>query len=266
MKTDKNMPPHIREAFKTFERNVAIGRTYNTDLITESRSQPPMNRYVPIQEAVAKFGVKNFMQLQAGPWILSELAWDFAESCCDISANLRISELRRLCRTVKDIRLEHDRIRQTIFTTEAQRRAYENCVEFQECYSALFSKITLAIRLEVRKIKPSIALDEELLIASAYMCAVVIRAMARYCDVLEGRLTRCLGVKRMGTTMPDTMFQLSAVILEFAGDARITAKCRDNFPDFLIPHSEELVNRFLESGPSDQTVKEEAEVFYGMKE
>lgn len=178
------------------------------------------------------------------PFVIAEVAWDYADTCIDLAILLRIQETKRLCRRIRELRREYDRKRSMI-DREHRETETKNMIAFQEDYKEFFGKLHGAIQGQVNATYPGQYMDMQFLICAAYSCAVVLRSMFKYVDIMSKRIAALLGIRAIGSIIIGEIRQLEAIILQFAGEESIGGD--NKFPASLNPYIDTLVQYLLQS-------------------
>lgn len=178
------------------------------------------------------------------PFVIAEVAWDYADTCINLAILLRIEKTKKLCRRIRELRREYDRKRAMIDRTHRDIET-ENMIAFQEDYKEFFGKLHGAIQGQVSAIYPGQCMDMQFLICAAYSCAVVLRSLFKYVDIMSQRIAALLGIQAIGSIIVREIRQLEAIILQFAGEESIGGN--NKFPASLNPYIDTLVNYLLQS-------------------
>lgn len=222
-----------------------IAQQYGLDFVQSQRLQIKKQREVTMEEIKTKIDRETLFLFAYVPFVIAEVAWDYADSCLNMAVLLRQRELKPLCRAIKELRRDYDRIRQR--TIDRQHREIENeqMIMFQEDYKEFFSKLHLNIDLQVNKEHPGLCTDSRMLISAAYSCAVVLRSLFKYAGIMEKRIADILGITAIGSIIVKELRQLATLILHFAGKDSIGNNNR--FPDSLNVFVDTLTNYMLQS-------------------
>ena len=178
------------------------------------------------------------------PFVIAEVAWDYADTCINLAILLRITETKKLCRRIRELRREYDHKRAMI-DREHRETETKNMITFQEDYKEFFGKLHGAIQGQVNAVYPGQCMDMQFLICAAYSCAVVLRSMFKYVDTMSKRIAALLGIQAIGSIIIGEIRQLEAIILQFAGEESIGGD--NKFPTSLNPYIDTLVQYLLQS-------------------
>lgn len=153
------------------------------------------------------------------PFVIAEIAWDYADTILDIAVMMRLHETKKLCRAIKDLRIEYNRKRFEVIDDNWRKSETENMIMFQETLShEYFSKIYGTFKDELMQTYPELETNSVMLIASVYCCKTVIAGMMRYCQAQEKIVASILG-HEINSIMPKQMNRLNTLVSEFVGDS-----------------------------------------------
>lgn len=217
---------------------------YLTPYLSKFERQEKRNREVTIEEIKAKVDKQTLFLFAYVPFVIAEVAWDYADTCLNLAALMRLHETKPLCRRIKALRLEYDRKRSMI-DREHRDIETDNMVAFQEDYKEYFTKLNISIQNEVNREHPGLNTESLMLISGAYSCAVVLRSMFKYVGILEKRIAALLGIKTIGSIIISEIRELERIILQFAGEESIGSN--NAFPESLNPFISTLTNYLLQS-------------------
>lgn len=204
----------------------------------------PEQREFSIEEIKQKIDKETLFLFAFVPFVIAEIAWDYADSCIDLCILMRITETKKLCRCVRELRREYDRKRYKI-DQEHRNIETENMLAFQEDYKEFFSHLHHNIQEQINTTYPGQCYEMQLLITGAYSCAVVLRSVFKYVDIMQTKIAALLGITAVGSIIVSELRELEKIIIQFAGEESIGGD--NKFPSSLNPYVETLVNYMLES-------------------
>lgn len=147
-------------------------------------------------------------------YVLGALAWDYADTVLNIMAVLRPEGTKALCRTVRQLKADHDRFRQYSVDTVHVEREKQLAIEFEEMSAPLFKRLNDSLTAEIKEL--DLVPDHALLVLAVQTALTVLDAMMIYaadCD----KWLRAQGVD--GHSILDDRFRKLANLLpHFAGD------------------------------------------------
>lgn len=82
---------------------------------------------------------ETLMRFAYVPFVVAQLAWDYADTIVDVASMLKLHPTKKLCRAVRELKRQYDRVRDE-FTNYAHRDSeIENMYVFEDGVSDLFS-------------------------------------------------------------------------------------------------------------------------------
>lgn len=212
--------------------------------ITAGLIHRPEQREFSIEEIKQKIDKETLFLFAFVPFVIAEIAWDYADSCIDLCILMRISETKKLCRCVRELRREYDRKRYMI-DQEHRNIETQNMEAFQEDYKQFFSELHKSITNQIAEKHPGQCLEQRMLMAASYSCAVVLRAVFKYTDIMSKRIADMLGITATGSIIVKELRVLEKIIIQFAGEESIGGN--NQFPSTLNVYVDTLVEYLLQS-------------------
>lgn len=201
-------------------------------------------REITIEEIKSKIDKETLFLFSFVPFVIAEIAWDYADSCINLAILLRIYETKRLSRRIRELRREYDWKRSRM-DPGSRKIETENMLAFQEDYKEFFSHLHHNIQEQINATYPGQCFDMQLLISGAYSCAVVLRSVFKYVDIMQNKIAALLGITAVGSIIVSELRELEKIIIQFAGEESIGGD--NKFPTSLNPYVDTLVNYLLES-------------------
>lgn len=153
------------------------------------------------------------------PFVIAEIAWDYADTMLDLAAMMRLHETKKLCRAIKDLRIEYNRKRFEVIDDNWRKSETENMIMFQETLShEYFGKIYGTFKDKLMQTYPELETNSVMLIASVYCCKTVIAGLMRYCQAQEKVVSSILGYE-INSIMPKQVSRLDTLVSAFIGDS-----------------------------------------------
>lgn len=197
-----------------------------------------------IEEIKRRIDKETLFLFSFVPFVIAEIAWDYADSCINLAILLRLYETKRLSRRIRELRREYDRKRNRIGPGNRKIET-ENMLAFQEDYKVYFSRLHHNIQEQINTTYPGQCYDMQLLISGAYSCAVVLRSVFKYVDIMQNKIAALLGITAVGSIIVSELRELEKIIIQFAGEESIGGN--NQFPSTLNPYVDTLVSYLLES-------------------
>lgn len=150
------------------------------------------------------------------PFVIAELVWDYADTILTLSAMMR-NGAKKLCRAVKELRRDYDRVR-TPYIDEAHRDSeVENMYVFEDGVKDIYSQMLVNLRCDLKSEYPSLDNDNVDFLTAVYQCDITMQSLLIYTRKQTEKIERIVG-HRIGNILPKQMYQLARLIPEFVGD------------------------------------------------
>lgn len=176
------------------------------DLLAPDTAPRLTARDIP-QKPLARMAVKIYL--------LGCLAWDYADTVCNVAATLRLKETRALSRSVRELKRDYDRFRNRMMDSESLAKESELALMYEDICEEHFQKLNYGI--EADKYSAGLKEDYMLLVKAVQMAMTVLdvmKAYARECD----EWIRSLGV-HVHSILDDHFRSLAVLLPGFAGNA-----------------------------------------------
>lgn len=168
--------------------------------------QPKTTKDIP-QRPLARMAAKLYL--------LGSLAWDYADTVCNIAAQMRIGKTKPLCRAVRELKRDYDRYRNRSMRDEALAKETELAMLFEDICQQHFTKLNYGIASD--KSVAGLTQDYEMLIKAVQMAMTVIDTMKLYAAECDAWISS-QGVEAH-SILADHFRSLAILLPEFAGDS-----------------------------------------------
>lgn len=157
------------------------------------------------------------------PFVIAQLVWDYADTILTMAAWLRISETKKLCRAVRELRRDYDRIRAPHIDAAHEASEVSNMYVFEDCVADITKQLLLNLRINLKSEYPE--LDEEYLgyLIAIYQCDITLKALLQYTAKQTERIAKKIN-RNVGHILPESVYKLNRLVLEFVGDKPVTEK------------------------------------------
>lgn len=169
---------------------------------------------LPSQKTTKDIPQRPLARMAAKLYLLGALAWDYADTVCNIAASLRIDATKPVSRAVRELKREYDRFRSRSLCDADIKKESELALLFEELCESHFAKLNYGVSSD--KLTTGLDKDYELLIKSVQMAMTVIDTMKLYaadCD----KWIREQGVNAH-SILADHYLRLATLLPQFAGD------------------------------------------------
>lgn len=183
------------------------------------------------------------------PYVIAEVAWDYADTILDYAAIMRLRETKPLCREIRELRRQYDRERYKIINDKWRASETDNMIMFQETLSDFFSDIQKYVVNNLTAKYGEIEFNTRMLVGASYACRIVMTALQRYCTAQEKIVTSILGYSIGNTLYPKELKRLYLLVKEFAGDTTLDEA---NFAKYENEKADELAQFIADTEINDE--------------
>lgn len=167
------------------------------------------------------------------PFVIAELAWDYADTVILLAADLRLYKARPLARKIRALRLEYDRWRAPLIDGAHHRSELDNMTVYEDGVADTLALFVTALRADLRAQYPDLDPEHINLLVAVYQCTTLLRGLFTYAERLRDKLTRILR-RRIADILPSHIRALETLVAAYAGDKPISPAFRsalDRFAD-----------------------------------
>lgn len=181
---------------------------------------PKTTRDIP-QRPLARMAAKLYF--------LGALAWDYADTVCNVAASLHIKETKPLSRAVRELNRDYDRFRNRFLNGNDLEAETRLAILFEDVCQKHFTKLNYGVASD--KSVNGLSRDYEMLVKAVQMAMTVIDTMKLYAAECDDWI-RKQGVTDRHSILSDHFLRLAILLPQFAGDCynpnsearKITAK------------------------------------------
>lgn len=189
----------------------------------------------------------TLMRFAYVPFVIARLAWDYIDTITDMAAYLRIAETKPLCRAVKQLKAEYNRIRAP-FTDFGHCKSEEsNMYVFEENVADTFNLLLVNVGADLQSEYPDLEEDQQMFLKAVYQAHVVLQSIYKYVDIQTAKIAKLLN-KRIGDVLPSELRRVDGLVMAFVGDKPISKELEKQLGNY----SQILCNRMLDVELVDQ--------------
>lgn len=203
----KHLPPEVRKQMEEKHKELQM-KEAEQDLLNEIKLSKILDS-------------DTLMRFAYVPFVIANLAWDYADTVVSFSSLLKLHPTKKLCRTVRELKREYDVVRAP-YINDAHRHSEENNMYvFEEGVNDLFSLYLKNIEFDLRKEYSELVSDHMMFLKAIYQCHIVLRALYKYVEMQTAKVQKIVGHK-IGDILPSSIRRLDNLILAFAGDKPVS--------------------------------------------
>lgn len=205
----KHLPPSERKMFEKRHKE-----------LKEAEAMREAEKELKLSEILDSETLMRFAYI---PFVVAQLAWDYADTVIDVATLLRLHPTKKLCRAIRELKRRYDNVRAE-FTNYAHRDSeIDNMYVFEEGVSDLFSLYLKNIEFDLNKEYPELEGDYRLMLLSVYQCHIVLKSIYRYVEIQREKIEKIVG-HTIGDILPVELRKLDILIMEFVGDKPISSQ------------------------------------------
>lgn len=191
--------------------------------ITPFKKELPALKPVTSEELVSKVDKETLFLLGLIPYVIAEIAWDYADSCVNIAAIHKFKEHKASCRQIRALKTSYERNHSRHSVENMRSVELDNMLKFQEDYADFFEKLHSEIKREISQVSQSKSKDLVMLEVCAYSCIVAVSATRKYTETIEAKVEKMLGRPLGGTLVTKEIVELSKVCKTILGISKLPA-------------------------------------------
>lgn len=157
------------------------------------------------------------------PFVIAELVWDYADTIIDLSITMRLKATKKLCRAIRELRRDYDRVRAPFIDDAHRNSETENMYMFEDGVNDIFKTLLVNIRCDLKSEYPELAPDYIDLLTAVYQCDILLHSLFRYVRMQTEKIEKIVG-HRIGRILPDETYRLDALVIAFVGDKPVSER------------------------------------------
>ena len=152
------------------------------------------------------------------PFVVFEVAWDYADSLINLAIIARRHETKKLCRAIRELRRRYQQFRSEFLDSQHLNSEERNMIYMQEIFSDFFGKVYYSFKNHCFKQYPNLDEENSQLVVTACMGQAVIHALKCYVKIVTAQVEEALHRKITNSILPPHVTPLCDLMGEFAGD------------------------------------------------
>lgn len=155
------------------------------------------------------------------PFVIAELAWDYADTVIDMAIMCNNPMTKRLSRAVRELRRAYEKYRAMIVSKDSKDDEENNMYEFESEVSKIFALYITNLKCDLVSKYADIEENTMHLLVSVYQCLIVTKSLLRYSAIQTVKAQEMAGYP-VDDVMPQSIRSLATLITEFAGDMPVS--------------------------------------------
>lgn len=166
-------------------------------------------------------------------YFVGALAWDYTDTVLDIASQMKISETKKLSRTIRELRRNYDRLRAIDLDAEHIRQEWKLAELFEAINKEHISRLCNGLLTEIRH-DHKLSGDYESLVEAVLIALTMLDALHLYADQCDAFIKKYYP-DAPHSILPDHFTQLKWLLPEYAGDCYYShSKARDTTARILL--------------------------------
>lgn len=154
------------------------------------------------------------------PFVIANLAWDYADTVVSLSAVNKQSPTKKLSRAVRELKREYDLVRAPYIDTAHRNSEEDNMYVFEDGVKDLFSLYLKNIEFDLKTAYPQLEMESIMFLKAVYQCHIVLQALYKYVEMQKRKVEKIVG-HTIGDVLPSSLRRLDILIIEYVGDKPI---------------------------------------------
>lgn len=159
------------------------------------------------------------------PFVIAQLVWDYADTILTTAAWLKISETKKLCRAVRELRRDYDRIHSAHIDAKHEASEVSNMYVFEDGVAGITKQLLLNIKIDLKSEYPDLDADHLSFLIAVYQCDITLKSLLLYTRKQTERIAKKIE-RNVGNILPESIYKLDKLILEFVGDKPVSNRFR----------------------------------------
>lgn len=212
------------EMFESFKKHLPPEERRKFEKRHQELKQKKAAREIENEQKLSKIlDSETLMRFAYVPFVVAQLAWDYADTIIDYSAILKLHPTKKLCRAVKELKRRYDIVRDEFTNTTHRDSEIDNMYVFEEGVSDLFSLYLKNIEFDLNSEYPQLDAEHRSFILAVYQCHIVLQAIYRYASMQKAKIEKIVG-HSIGDVLPAELRKLDILVMEFVGDKPVSEK------------------------------------------
>lgn len=197
-----------------------IPLTLNLTIASDIRNAKPRT-YEEIRESITD---EDFFRYHYLPFVMMEVYYDYVDSMLDQAAYLRIEPLKKVCRSIKELKKEFEYFKLVHLDWKNRNQYTEHMEWFQDDSIKEFSAEFALIKSKISNTRSSLATDWRYFIATVYMCLIFFDALRRYCRIADEKIEKHWNKTNLHSIMTDDVASTYPLVKVCLGDCEVLSK------------------------------------------
>lgn len=155
------------------------------------------------------------------PFVIAALAWDYADTVCEMASLLKIHEVKPLSRAIYQLKRDYERLRAEYIDVNHQKSEENNMYVFEDAVNDVFNLYLANVGFDLKREYPQLSEDYVLFIKAVYQCHIVLQSIYKYVEIITKKV-ECIVERNVGDILPKELRKLDTLIVEYIGNKPIS--------------------------------------------
>lgn len=165
-----------------------------------------------------QLGEEGLFRFGYVPFVISELAWDYADTVIDLCVMMKLDKVKLLCRAIKKLRADYLRLHNAHIDKQHHESEKRNMIVFEEGVKQIFNLYIVNLKCDLASEYPDLSSDSIMFLTAVYQCWIVIKSLLLYAKRQTDKVASIVG-HPIGDIIPIQVRKLADLILAFTGDS-----------------------------------------------
>lgn len=193
------------------------------DILAQIKRQNARKEEIEKAKLAELLGDDGLFRFGYVPFVIGELAWDYADTVIDLASLMKLTKVRPLCRAVKNLRSDYLRLHNQFVDQQHHDSEVRNMYVFEENVKQIFKSYVENLKCDLSREYPDLSSDSVTFLTAVYQCWVVIKSLILYAGKQSEKVARIVG-HPIGNIIPIQLRKMADLILAFAGDSPVSKK------------------------------------------
>lgn len=214
------IPPLIADAVKKMKKQGLLSKDFVPRRVDAKPEPTPEEEEKMVSQILNREELFRFAYV---PFVIAALVWDYLDTILYYAAYLRIQPVKQVCRLMKQLKIEYDRIRAPFVDMEHQNSEQENMLVFEEGVKEIMSLYLVNLKCDLASEYPELEQDYRDYLLAIYECKITLDALLRYTRKQEEIVAKRVGYK-IDHILPKELYRVAALLPIYIGDKPISPR------------------------------------------
>lgn len=183
---------------------------------------------------------ETLMRFAYVPFVVAELAWDYAESILDLVSYMKIDAVKGVGRAIRQLRREYEQLRAPYIDAKHRNSELDNMLVFEDGVKDLTSLFLVNLKADLKSEYPDLEDDCHYLLLAVYECLIVLRALFYYASKQRELMAGKVG-HPIGDILPPQLRKLETLVQCYIGDKPISEKFQKQQDTYIVALSNRMM-------------------------